>query len=488
MSRRTKIVATVGPASWDETVMRRLIQAGVNVFRFNFSHAKHEQSAELFAQVRRLAKEEDRNIAILMDLQGPRIRTGKIDPAIGSPTIELTAGQEVKLVTEQVPVSSAAAISVDYPELPLDVKPGDKILMEDGLFELRVLNTEPQHVECTVITGGDLGSNKGINVPGVTLSVDTITEKDITDLKFGVEQGVDFVALSFVRRGEDVVRLKELIREFGAGKSDHELPLVISKIEKHEAITNFEEILDASDAIMVARGDLGVEMPTERVPILQKEIIRKCNYAGKPVITATQMLDSMIRNPRPTRAEASDVANAIYDGTDAVMLSGESANGHYPLQAVQTMARIAVAAEEESYLSKPFIDRFQEKATSITDAISQAASAIGYEVQAVALVTTTTSGYTARMVSRNRPTLPIYAITHSPLTLRKLALVWGVEAFLCDRYSNTDEMLLEAEEVILKHGKAKAGEIIVITAGVPIGTPGRSNLIKVRVVGEHRPE
>ena len=483
MSRRTKIVATIGPASWEEAVLSRLLREGVDVVRLNFSHAKHDQSAEIIKTVRRLATELGRNVAILQDLQGPRIRTGEIANPPGF--IELTPGQELNLTTRAVVAIDASEVGVDYADLPLDVKPGDTILMDDGLLELKVISSTTQDVRCVVINGGKLSSHKGINVPGVTLRVPTITDKDEADLKFGVEQGVDYVALSFVRQAQDITRLKELIRGFaGSEASEIDLPQVIAKIEKHEAITNFDAILEATDGIMVARGDLGVEMPAEQIPVLQKTIIRKCNLAGKPVITATQMLDSMIRNPRPTRAEATDVANAILDGTDATMLSGESANGLYPVQAVGVMNRIACTTETELLIQQPDRDIIYNTATSITDAISQAVCTIGREAGAAALITTTTSGFTARMVSRNRPKLPIYAVSHNAHTLRRLALIWGVEAFPCPRYETTDEMLEMAEKVVIEHGLLKEGDKVVITAGVPVGTPGQSNLIKVHVVGQ----
>ncbi len=483
MSRRTKIVATLGPASWEEPVLRRLLQEGVDVVRLNFSHARHEQTAEKIQLIRRLAEELGRNVALLQDLQGPRIRTGRVADPPGY--VVLTPGQEVQLTTRELVATGPEEISIDYADLPMDVTPGDTILIEDGLMELKVISSSAEDVRCVVITGGKVGNHKGINLPDVTLRVPTITDKDKADLKFGVEAGVDYVALSFVRRAEDILELKQLIREYaGPDKPDTELPLVISKIEKHEAIANFDSILEASAGIMVARGDLGVEMPTEQVPILQKMIIRKCNIAGKPVITATQMLDSMIRNPRPTRAEASDVANAIIDGTDAVMLSGESANGIYPVEAVRVMDRIARTAEEEELFKQPHRDITNNLATSITDAICQAVCGVGRELSAQAIITTTTSGFTARMVSRNRPHLPIYAVTHEPRTLGRLALVWGVQAMLVGKYESTDEMLAMAEQAVVDKGLLKDGDMVVVTAGIPVGNPGQSNLLKVHIVGQ----
>ena len=482
MNRRSKIVATVGPACWEEPVMRHLIQEGVDVFRLNFSHARHEQSAQLIQQIRRLAQETGRNVAVLQDLQGPRIRTGQVETPSGA--VELVAGHNLNLTTRPVIATGPEEIGIDYPDLPLDVTPGDTLLLNDGLLELKVISTTIEDVQCSVITGGPLSSHKGINLPGVTLRVPTITEKDEADLKFGVEHGVDYIALSFVRQGRDIENLKHLISKYGGDRPEIELPRVIAKIEKHEAVKNFDEILAASDGIMVARGDLGVEMPAEQIPVLQKMIIARCNQAGKPVITATQMLDSMIRNPRPTRAEATDVANAILDGTDAIMLSGESAGGLYPVEAVRVMGRIAHTTEHEVLFRKPPHDQLLAETCSITDAISQAVCKIGRDLDCAAIITTTTSGSTARMVSRNRPHLPVYAVTHEEATLRRMALVWGVHAVLCPPYESTDEMLKQAEIAVVEAGLLTEGDRVVITAGVPVGIPGQSNLLKVHVVGQ----
>ena len=483
MERRTKIVATIGPASWNAPVLHRLIEEGLDVVRLNFSHADHARSAEIIKMVRELAQQTGRNVAILMDLQGPRIRTGVVDPDIG--TLDLQPGHELVLTTREIVTTSNAEISVDYADLPLDVKPGDTILMDDGLIELKVLAVSQPDVHCVVITGGKLGSHKGINIPGVTLRVPTITAKDEEDLKFGLAQGVDYVALSFVRRPEDITNLRELMHKYSPDLEPGDLPPIIAKIEKHEAITNFDAILAATDGIMVARGDLGVEMPTEQIPMLQKMIIHKCQAAGKTVITATQMLDSMIRNPRPTRAEASDVANAILDGTDATMLSGESANGLYPIEAVRTMARIAETTERE-VLFKQVAQMGRElehpSALPITDAISHAVCRIASELHAAAIITTTTSGHSSRMVARNRPDVQIIGITSSERTYRRLALVWGVQAIISPEYNNTDEMLAQAEELALARGLVKVGDKILITGGVPVGLSGHTNLIKVQVV------
>lgn len=482
--RRTKIVGTIGPASWDVQVLRRLIEEGLDVVRLNFSHADHSKSAEIIKTIRELSQQIGRNVAILQDLQGPRIRTGLVDSSIGS--LDLQPGHELILTTRSLVATSNAEIAVDYLDLPLDVKPGDTILIDDGLLELKVLGVTPPDVHCVVITGGKLGSHKGINIPGVTLRVPTITEKDREDLKFGLEQGVDYVALSFVRRPEDISNLRQLMREYQPNLDSVDFPPIIAKIEKHEAITNFDAILEVTDGVMVARGDLGVEMPTEQIPVLQKMIIHKCKAIGKTVITATQMLDSMIRNPRPTRAEASDVANAILDGTDATMLSGETANGLYPVEAVRTMARIAETIEKQAMFTQVVkaateLEQQFEK-SSITEAISQAVCRIATEVQAKAIVTMTTSGYTSRMVAHNRPVVPIVSITNHERTYRRLALVWGVVAFVSPEYANTDDMMAQAEHQLVHQGLAKSGDIILITGGVPVGVSGHTNLIKVQVV------
>lgn len=479
MSRRTKIVGTIGPASWDEPVLRRLIEEGVDVIRINFSHAEHESSARTIQLVRRLAEETGRNVAILQDLQGPRIRTGEVEAKI-----PLTAGQEVTLTTEHEFVANTPTmIGVDYPGLPLDVHPGNLILIEDGLFKLQVLSTTNQYVKCMVLEGGMLGSHKGINVPGVTLGVPTITDKDKEDLKFGLTHGVDYVALSFVRQADDVYQLRQLVHEYSGIKDNVQLPFIIAKIEKHEAITNFEAILEASDGIMVARGDLGVEMPTEQIPVLQKQIIRKCNAAGKTVITATQMLDSMIRNARPTRAEATDVANAIIDGSDATMLSGEMANGLYPVEAVRVMARIAETIESEWLFTEYHPRTPLDFATSTTDAISQAVCDVARELKAAAIMATTTSGSTARMIARCRPAMPILVATAEEKTYRRMALVWGAHAFLTEHYTTTIEEVERVEKLALEQGLLKIGDKIIVTGGVPVGVPGQTNMLRVYTIG-----
>ncbi len=471
--RRTKIVCTLGPASSSEAMLRAMIEAGMDVARLNFSHGTHESHASLIALVRRIAAGEGRVVAILQDLQGTKIRVGEMS----GEGVPITAGSRFVLTAEEVMGTSEKATVRGAP-LAKDVRTGDRILLDDGNLELEVVATGDGEVECVVVLGGVLKSHKGVNVPGRTLSVPSFTDKDRDDLLFGIEQRIDYVAMSFVRSSEDVRQVKRLIAESGA-----EIP-VMSKIEKHEAVGRFDEILEASDAIMVARGDMGIEVAAEQVPLIQKMIIAKCNAAGKPVVTATQMLDSMIRNPRPTRAEVNDVANAILDGSDATMLSGETAAGAYPLEAVSTMARIAETTDE----ALPYGELMQKTAAarmrSVTDAIGQSTCEMAFELGARAIIASTESGHTARMIARHRPPSPIIAATPSQATLRQLSLVWGVHPHLTPRYQNTDEMIRQVVQMALREEEVAEGDLVVITAGLPLPARGRTNLLKLHVVGE----
>lgn len=471
--RRTKIVCTIGPASQSEDVLRELIDSGMDVSRINFSHGDHATNGAYISAVRRLAAEQGRVVAVLQDLQGPRVRIGPIQ----GDEVLVSEGAVIVLTSEPI-VGNAREVFVQGADLSKNVKPGDSILIEDGMIGLRVEDVKPGKVVCKVIDGGLLHSHKGVNVPGVTLSIPTITDKDRLDMAFGVKQEVDFVALSFVRTADDIHEARKLLNSLGSDAP------IIAKIEKHEAVVNFDSILNVVDGIMVARGDLGVEIPLEQVPIVQKSIIRKCRDAGKPVITATQMLNSMIENPRPTRAEASDIANAIFDGTDALMLSGETAIGRYPVESVRTMARIAVQAEQALPFSQMIQEIILAPATNVTDAISQATVEIAYELDAKSIVTMTASGYTARMIAKNRPKTPILVATPNEKTRIRLALTWGVQAPFRKEYRNTDELIESAVEVALGTGIAARGDKIVITAGVPIGVPGRTNFLKVHTIGE----
>ncbi|MHB1131437.1 MAG: pyruvate kinase [Chloroflexota bacterium] len=472
--RRTKIVATIGPASAPETVMRQMLRVGLDVARLNFSHGDHATHTDYLDRLRRLAVEEGTNLAVLQDLQGPRLRIG----SLAGGEVELVAGQTFTLTSRQV-VGTAEEAHVEACDLPRDVHAGDTILIDDGLLELAVQRTTPTDVVCQVIIGGPLRPHKGINVPGVTLTVPAITEKDEADLALGLRLGVDYVALSFVRSAEDVLALRALMGRLGG-----QAP-IIAKIEKHEAVARFDDILAAADGVMVARGDLGVETSPEDVPVMQKMVIAKCNAVGKPVITATQMLNSMVVNPRPTRAEASDVANAIFDGTDAVMLSAESSVGRYPVGAVGMMARIAIKAES-ALPSAALQSRLAGMTTNnVTDSIGRATVEMASALGARAIISMTDSGYTARMVARHRSPVPIMAMTPDEQTRRRLALTWGVRAALVPHYRTVDEMLALAERAAVESGVAARGDVVLITAGLPIGVGGRTNLLKVQTVGEN---
>lgn len=472
--RRTRIVCTLGPASDSDEVVRAMIRVGMDVARLNFSHGDHSAHAARLERLRRIAREEKANIAILADLQGPKIRVGNI--ANGS--ARLTSGSTFTLTTRAMD-GNPNRVSVDFPALPQAVQPGHHILLNDGLIEVEVLSTNATDVITRVITGGELGSHKGLNLPGVALSIPALTDKDHADLAFAVEQDVDYIAQSFVRRAEDVLELK---RSLAAQPAD--IP-VVAKIEKREAVEQIDSILEVSDGVMVARGDLGVEAPPEHVPIYQKTLIRKANAAGKPVITATQMLESMIEHTRPTRAEASDVANAIFDGTDAVMLSEETATGRYPVEAVQTMSRIADAAEANLQF-KAWSDEYGGSTPSVTDAIGRATCELAMQLRPRVILTATFSGFTARMISRHRPQIPIFAVTTDERTRRRLALVWGVQATLIERAPTSEAMIESCMNAALEAGAVKEGDLVIITGGVPVGVPGRTNMIQVRMVNEMR--
>jgi len=466
--RSTKIVCTIGPASEKPETIKAMIQAGMNVARLNFSHGSHEEHGERIINIRRAAEEMGKNIAILLDTRGPEIRLGDF----ANPPVILETGQLFILTTEPVP-GDGRRVTVTYKELHRDVAPGDCILVDDGLIELKAVAVQGREVICRVINGGKVSNRKGVNLPGVKINLPAVTEKDVKDIRFGIRQGVDFIAASFVRRAADVLAIRQLLEEEGANID------IIAKLESRECIDNLAEIINAANGIMVARGDLGVEIPAEEVPILQKQIIARCNQVGKPVITATQMLDSMIHNPRPTRAEASDVANAIFDGTDAIMLSGETANGKYPVEAVETMDRIARRTEKSLDIGL----KARTGGCTVTDIIGQAVCAAASQLNASAIVTATTSGYTARMISRYRPGAPIAAVTPDKGVQRRLALVWGVIPLPVARIMDTDQMISTAVEAAENNGIIKGGDLVVITAGVPVGVQGTTNLMKIHTVG-----
>ncbi|OYD08403.1 pyruvate kinase [Paludifilum halophilum] len=471
--RKTKIVCTIGPASEEPETLKRLIQAGMNVARLNFSHGSHEEHKLRIDRIRQVEKELGKKVALLLDTKGPEIRTGKLK----TEEVQLKTGDPIILTTESVE-GDASKISISYKGLPRDVEPGSTILIDDGLISLTVSDVRGEEIHCRIANGGPLKSHKGVNVPGVSVNLPGITDKDVEDIRFGVEQGVDFIAASFVRKPEDVLEIRKLLEDC---ESDIH---IIPKIENQEGLQNLKSILKVSDGLMVARGDLGVEVPAEDVPVFQKEMIRKCNQVGKPVITATQMLDSMQRQPRPTRAEASDVANAIFDGTDAIMLSGETASGRYPVEAVETMERIASRAENSLRYRDLYRERIREQDVSIPDSISQAVVHTAWNLRCSAVITSTESGRTARMVSKYRPLAPIVAVTQHDRVVRKLTLVWGVYPVKGEKVETTDEMLKIAITSSLASGCVRHGDLVVITAGVPVGKSGTTNLMKVHVIGD----
>jgi pyruvate kinase len=481
--RHTKIVATIGPASRETKVLQLLVQAGIDVVRLNFSHGEHADHLAALRSVRELAAAAGRPVAVLQDLSGPKIRTGKVQGGV----IRLEDGGTITITTDETVEGTPKRISTTYDPLPTDVAPGDRILLDDGNLELKVVRTSGQEVECIVVHGGPLKSNKGMNLPGVKLSTPALTEKDRRDLAFGIQNGVDYVALSFVRQAADVEEAKALIRSLGAST-----PL-IAKIEKKEAMDDLPAILQATDGVMVARGDLGVEMSTEEVPTLQKRIIEMANGAGKVVITATQMLESMIENARPTRAEASDVANAILDGTDAVMLSAETASGRFPVLAVETMARIAHYTEEHFGVRTLTRLRAATRATDTRDptpagqgvhvakSLARVASTVCEELSCKLIVAFTESGSTARLVSSYRPRAAVAAITPNDDTYRRLALWWGVVPVKSEFVATTDEMIVKGDELLKRKGLAASGDRVVMLAGQS-HTTGATNMLRVHTI------
>ncbi|MHB8839768.1 MAG: pyruvate kinase [Gemmatimonadaceae bacterium] len=464
--KRTKVVCTIGPASSDPDMLRALMQAGLDVARINFSHGTHEQHAARIADIRRLASELNRPVAILGDLQGPRIRVGHLENPI-----QLQEGAEVTLAREGI--ARPSDIPVTYDDLARDVSAGVRILLDDGLLALDVLAVDGDFVRCVVVYGGPLKSHKGLNLPGVKVSAPTLTEKDHADIAFAIEHQLDYLALSFVRQPSDMATLRALVPKG---------MLLVAKIEKDSALHDIEEILKASDAVMVARGDLGVELPFEEVPIAQKRIIALANRFGRPVITATQMLESMITNPRPTRAEASDVANAIFDGTDAVMLSAETASGAYPKLAVEAMVRIALEAERHPVPRGVGADRVEAGQASVEETIAGATVTAVRMVGAVAVAVFTKSGFAARIVAARRPGVPIIAFTDQARTYRQLALVWGVTPVLVPHADTYEQMSWSARGICVDLGFAKPGDRVVMTAGVPFDVPGTTNTLKVETV------
>lgn len=474
--RKTKIVCTIGPASESEEMLEKLIKAGMNVARLNFSHGDHAEHKARIDRIREVSQRLGKTVAILLDTKGPEIRTHNMKDG----AIELEKGTEVIVSMTEVE-GTPEKFSVTYDNLINDVQEGSYILLDDGLIELQVKQIDKANGEvvCDVLNTGELKNKKGVNLPGVKVSLPGITDKDAEDIKFGISENIDFIAASFVRRPSDVLDIRKLLED---GKNTN--ISVIPKIENQEGIDNIKEILEVSDGLMVARGDMGVEIPPESVPMVQKDLIRQCNKLGKPVITATQMLDSMQRNPRATRAEASDVANAIYDGTDAVMLSGETAAGLYPEEAVKTMRNIAISAEAAQDYKRLLSDRTKLVQTSLVNAIGVSVAHTALNLNVKAIVAATESGSTARTISKYRPKSDIIAVTPHAETARQCALVWGIHPVVKEGRKTTDAMLNTAVATAVETEKVQNGDLIIITAGVPTGEKGTTNMMKLHLVGD----
>jgi len=471
--RRTKIVCTIGPSIDSKEMIKELIGAGMDVARLNLSHGSIEDHLRRLKMIREVSADLQSNIGFLFDTRGPEVRTGDLDQDY----VVLEDGQDFVLTTEPV-IGNSQRVSVTYEELHSDLKPGCNVLIDDGLISLEVIEVSGREILCRVLHGGELRSYKGLNTPGTRINLPAISQEDQEDIKAALENDVDFLAASFTRGSDDILEIRRLV-EKNRGSI-----MILAKIESREGVESYDQILDVSDGIMVARGDLGVEIPPEEVPLLQKQFINKCNKLGKPVITATQMLDSMIRNPRPTRAEASDVANAIFDGTDAVMLSGETAIGRFPIEAVKTMSRIAERTEEGLDFKRIMEELSSTMRKTVTGAISYSTSRVAYELGADAIITATQSGYTARMVSKYKPRAPIVAVTSRRQVASQLTLTWGVHALVCPPANSTDDMFRNSIQVSLREGLISDGNLVVITAGVPVGVSGTTNLLRVETVGE----
>ena len=472
--RRTKIICTLGPAVDSEDMIRTLIRTGMDAARFNFSHGSHPEHLARLNMLKAVRDAMGRPVATILDTKGPEIRIKSFE----TKTITLEPGDPFTLTTEDV-TGNQGLVSVTYPQLHEELQPGQEILIDDGLVAIRVERIEGTNIVCTVENGGTLSANKSINIPGVHIQLPALTEKDIDDIRFGVENDFDFIAASFVRRAADVEAVRAVLHDCGGDDVK-----IIAKIENQEGVDNLDEILEAADGIMVARGDLGVEIPAARVPILQKQMIRKGLQQGKPVITATQMLDSMMRNPRPTRAEVSDVANAVYDGTGSVMLSGETAGGKYPVEALTAMVGIVTETESAIDYWKQFQKQRVLPASNINDAITHTCCLTAKDLDAKAILTATSSGRSARMICRFRPACPIAALTMHEKVRRQLNISWGVTPFLTGEVTSTDRIFSLSAEVALKEKLVENGDTVVITAGVPLGKSGSTNLIKAQVIDE----
>ena len=471
--RKTKIVCTLGPSTDDENIIRQLMLAGMNVARFNFSHQTHEKHKKRFDMVVKLREELGLHIATLLDTKGPEIRLGKINDG----KVEILTGNQFILTTKDI-VGDSMRASISYKELPADISVGTKILIDDGLVSLKVIKFDTEDIKCEIINGGFISNNKGVNVPNISLSMPYVSEQDKKDIIFGIENKFDFIAASFARTAKDIMDIRNVLNEYKCSTIN-----IIAKIENAQGVDNIDEILHVADGIMVARGDMGVEIPLEEIPVIQKKLIKKAYNSSKQVITATQMLESMVNNPRPTRAETTDVANAIYDGTSAIMLSGETAAGHFPVKAVETMALIATRAEKDIDYSKRFRIIQLDDHPSVTNAISHAAVTTSIDLKAVAIINVTKSGESARMISRYRPKTPIIACSPHEEVCRQLNMSWGISPILVDEKETTDDLLENVIDSATNAGYVKSGDLVVVTAGIPLGISGTTNLLKVHTVG-----
>ena len=470
--RKTKIICTLGPSTDKEGVLKQLVMEGMNVARLNFSHGSHEEHGGRMEMLRAVRKECGKPVAMMLDTRGPEIRLGNFEQG----KVNLKAGQRFILTGREIS-GDETGCTISYPKLCQDVRPGSRVLIDDGLIELRVIRVDAQDIICEVVNGGAVSDHKGINVPGIHLNLPYMSKKDCEDIIFGIEQDVDFIAASFTRSRDGVLRVRWLLDEHGGQDIN-----IIAKIENAEGVASIDEIIEVADAIMIARGDMGVEVPGEEVPVIQKMIIRKVYEAGKQVITATQMLDSMIKNPRPTRAEVADVANAIYDGTSAIMLSGETAAGRYPVHALRTMVRIADRTERDIDYPKRFFHRDRKANPNVTDAICHATCTTAHDLNASAIITVTKSGGSARMISKYRPDCTIIGCAISEKVSRQLNMSWGVVPVVLEEKSDLFELFDHAAETAKQQGLVEVGDVTVFTSGVPIGMSGTTNMIKVHII------
>ncbi|PGH39560.1 MAG: pyruvate kinase [Candidatus Nephrothrix sp. EaCA] len=470
VTNKTKIVATIGPASNTKEMLRQLIIAGVDVFRLNFSHGVHEDHRKVISLVRELNAELGTMISLLQDLQGPKIRVNEMEP-----NIVIAPGDEITITTHKV-IGNATLISTSYQHLPKDVKPGDPLMIDDGKIELKAIKSSGDNVLCKVVYGGLLKSKKGINLPKTNVSAPSLTEKDMEDLRFGMQHRMDWIALSFVRTAEDIFSMREIL------KANNSSARIMAKIERPEAIKNIDSIIDAADGVMVARGDLGVEIQMEEVPLAQKMIIEKCNQMAKPVIVATQMMESMIENPRPTRAETNDVANAVLDGADALMLSGETAAGKYPVEVINCMVHTIEAVEDTGKIFYRYRDVDLNSARAITDSVILTACKLAKEIKAKAIVGMTQAGYNIYRASSHRPDAKLFAFTHAEDAINSINLVWGAKAVYYDQTTSTDETISDVEKILVDSGELKTGDIFIFLASMPILQRGLTNMLKVHRV------